>query len=126
MLVAFCGCFYVHYKQYVYPANYSMWKNIYVQIYAIMGGTDFAIAGPVTGGAIMNILPEAMRFTETISPLITGIILILLIQYLPKGVLSLVKLPSELYHKRKEKTAAAEKKEIAGIGGSNRKAGGEQ
>ncbi len=126
MLVAFCGCFYVHYKQYVYPANYSMWKNIYVQIYAIMGGTDFAIAGPVTGGAIMNILPEAMRFTETISPLITGIILILLIQYLPKGVLSLAKLPGELYHKRKAKTAAAEKKEIAGIGGSNRKAGGKQ
>lgn len=110
MLVAFCGCFYVHYKQYIYPSNYSMWKNIYVQIYAIMGGVGFPIAGPVTGGAIMNILPEALRFTDTISPLVTGIILILLVQYLPKGVLSLVRYPVELVQKirlRKTVTVSA-------------------
>lgn len=108
MLVAFCGCFYVHYRQYVYPGNYSMWKNTYVQIYAIMGGTDYAIAGPVTGAGIMNILPEAMRFTDTMSPLITGVILILLIQYLPKGVLGLLDLPAALWQKRKAKLAAAQ------------------
>lgn len=107
VLIAFCGCIYVHYKQYIYPSNYSMWKNIYVQIYAIMGGTDFVIAGPVTGGIIMNILPEALRFADTISPLITGIILILLIQYLPKGVLSLLEWPVRLIRKRKAKKMAA-------------------
>lgn len=110
VLVAFCGCIYVHYKQYVYPSNYSMWKNIYIQIYAIMGGTDYGIAGPVVGGAIMNVLPEVFRFTDTLSPLITGIILILVIQYMPKGVLGLVSTCGQTVRKIAGRTSAGAKR----------------
>lgn len=94
------GCFYVTYQQYILPDNYSMWQNIYIQIYAILGGTEFELLGPVVGGTAMNILPEVMRVTETLSPLITGVLLICLIQFLPQGLLSLSHLP-ERFRARK-------------------------
>ena len=93
VIVGTLGCYYVTYQQYIMPDNYSMWQNIYIQIYAILGGVEFEVLGPVVGGTAMNILPELMRVMKTLSPLITGVLLILLIQFLPQGLLSLTHIP---------------------------------
>lgn len=89
MLCAVNGCFYAHYSGFVTPDGFSMWQNMYVQIYAILGGTAFPVIGPLVGAFVMTVLPELLRITSTTASLLTGALLIVLILVLPQGVLSL-------------------------------------
>jgi branched-chain amino acid transport system permease protein len=86
---ALAGSFYAHYIGAVIPDTFGIFKTIYVHVYAIFGGIGFAILGPVVGSFVMTFVPELLRVTKTIEPIITGAILILTILLLPKGVLSL-------------------------------------
>jgi branched-chain amino acid transport system permease protein len=86
---ALAGSFYAHYIGAVIPDTFGIFKTIYVHIYAIFGGVGFAILGPVVGSFVMTFVPELLRVTKTIEPIITGAILILTILLLPKGILSL-------------------------------------
>jgi branched-chain amino acid transport system permease protein len=83
------GCFYGCYETYVSPDAYGMWMNIYVQLFAILGGLGYAILGPLVGAGIMTFLPEVLRVTNERAPIITGALLILVILFLPRGLLSL-------------------------------------
>lgn len=84
------GSFFAHYAGFVTPGTFGMWVNIYIQIYAILGGIGYGILGPLIGSFVMTLIPEIVRMTEVIAPLITGILLILLILFLPQGILSLL------------------------------------
>jgi branched-chain amino acid transport system permease protein len=84
------GSFYAHYQGFILPDSFGMWQNIYVQLYAILGGMGYAILGPLLGSAVMTFLPEFMRIANVIAPIITGAILILLILFLPQGLLGLL------------------------------------
>jgi branched-chain amino acid transport system permease protein len=63
-----------------------------VHIYAILGGTGFAFLGPIIGTFIMTFVPESLRIAKEIEPILTGALLILLIIFLPGGILSLIDL----------------------------------
>lgn len=84
------GAFFAHYMGFVTPDAYSMWVNIYVQMYAILGGVGYAILGPIIGSVLMTLLPEFLRQAEAIAPVIYGILLIILILFLPNGLMGLV------------------------------------
>jgi branched-chain amino acid transport system permease protein len=45
--------------------------------------------GPVVGACIMTLLPEFLRVSKEIEPMLTGAILVLLVIFLPGGVLSI-------------------------------------
>ncbi|OGO17460.1 MAG: hypothetical protein A2Z02_03565, partial [Chloroflexi bacterium RBG_16_48_7] len=83
------GSFFAHYEGFVIPTTYDMFTNIYIQIYAILGGVGFAILGPLLGAAVMTFFPEAFRAFREYSPIFTGVILVLLIMFLPTGLLSI-------------------------------------
>ncbi len=83
------GSFFAHYQGFVIPTTYGMWVNIYLQIYAILGGIGYAIMGPLVGSAIMTTIPEVTRIATVISPIITGGLLIILILFLPNGLMGL-------------------------------------
>lgn len=85
------GCFYAHYEGLILPDTFGMWGNIYVQLYAILGGISYTILGPLIGSAVMTILPELLRIANVIQPIITGSILILVILFLPDGLTGLTK-----------------------------------
>lgn len=89
-IIGLIGSFYAHYEGYVTPDAYSMWMNIYIQMYAILGGTGYATLGPVIGSAVMTFLPEVLRMTKEVSPIFIGIVLMLLILFLPEGLLGLL------------------------------------
>ncbi|OGO22621.1 MAG: hypothetical protein A2144_14035 [Chloroflexi bacterium RBG_16_50_9] len=89
-IVGLIGSFYAHYGGFVIPTTFGMWINIYIQIYAILGGLGYATLGPLVGSAIMTFFPEMIRMAKEVAPVFTGAILILLILFLPKGILSLV------------------------------------
>jgi branched-chain amino acid transport system permease protein len=91
---AVAGSFYAHYITAILPGSFDVFKTIYVHIYAILGGVDFLILGPVIGSVIMTFVPEFLRMTKEIEPIATGILVILMILFLPGGLLSLVGTPS--------------------------------
>ncbi len=90
-LCGLIGSFYAHYETYVIPGSFGMWQNIYVQIYAILGGIGYATLGPFVGAAVMTFFPEFIRMYREVAPIITGILLILMILFLPEGLLGLGK-----------------------------------
>ena len=83
------GSFYAHYFQSLEPGMFSVFKSIYVQIYSILGGLNFYILGPVLGSLIMTFVPEFLRVSKEIEPIVTGGILVGLVIFLPGGILSL-------------------------------------
>jgi branched-chain amino acid transport system permease protein len=87
------GGFYTCYFGAVVPGTFDMFKTFYIHIYAILGGIGFAFLGPVAGALIMTIVPEILRITKEVEPIYTGLLLILLIMFLPNGLLSLLKHP---------------------------------
>jgi branched-chain amino acid transport system permease protein len=89
-LAGLMGCFFAHYHSFVSPNTYTMWQNVYIQIYAILGGIGYVISGPIVGAAVMTFIPEFMRSAEEFTPIFTGILLIVLVMFLPRGLLSLI------------------------------------
>jgi branched-chain amino acid transport system permease protein len=87
------GSFYAHYVSAVIPGSFDVFKTIHVHIYAILGGVEFAFLGPLIGSLIMTLVPEFLRIAREIEPIITGLLVIVLILFLPRGLLSLFGTP---------------------------------
>ncbi len=85
------GSFFAHYYGSVVPATFSPLKTIYVHVYAILGGIEFAIAGPIVGSFVMIIVPELLRIAKEVEPVFTGLLVILLVMFLPDGLLGLMR-----------------------------------
>ena len=83
------GSFYAHYQAAVNPETFNLFRTMYVHIYAILGGLGFPVLGPMIGSLLMVFFAEFMRFAQDIQPIIIGGLLIVLIVFLPKGLLSL-------------------------------------
>ncbi len=88
-IAGFIGSFYAHYTGFIIPDIFNMFVNVYIQIYAIFGGIGYVILGPLLGSAIMTMIPETMRMAQQISYLLVGVFLVVLIMFLPRGLLGL-------------------------------------
>jgi branched-chain amino acid transport system permease protein len=78
------------YLTYVAPGDFAVWKSLQVQIQATVGGTGTLVAGPIAGSTIMVILGEILRaYTKGLEPLLYGIVLLVVIFFLPDGLISL-------------------------------------
>lgn len=95
------GSFYAHYIGSINPNAFNIFKTINIHIYAILGGTGSVFLGPIIGTLIMTFVPESLRIAKEIEPILTGALLILLIIFLPGGILSLF----NLRHRHSEGTA---------------------
>ena len=89
MSAGLVGSFYAHYFGTIEPNTFSVFKSIYIQIYGILGGLNFYLMGPTIGALMMTLVPEFLRVGKEIEPILTGGILILLVIFLPGGILSL-------------------------------------
>jgi branched-chain amino acid transport system permease protein len=89
-VVGLIGSFYAHYETFLSPNSFGIWENINLQIFAILGGIGYPIAGPLLGSAVMTLLTESMRSVKTVAPAVQGAILVLLILFLPSGLLGLL------------------------------------
>lgn len=84
------GSFFAHYYGSVVPATFGPQKTIYVHVYAILGGIEYAFAGPLIGAVVMIVVPELLRITKEVEPVFTGLVVILLVMFLPDGLLGLL------------------------------------
>jgi branched-chain amino acid transport system permease protein len=83
------GSFYASYQGFIAPNTFGMWQNINVQVFAFLGGVMFPVLGPIVGALIMTFLTEILRPMSSIAPLVSGALLIILVIFLPQGLVGL-------------------------------------
>jgi branched-chain amino acid transport system permease protein len=78
----------VHFTYIINPAQASFAEAVNILTYAVFGGTS-TFVGPILGGIVLTVLPEALRFLREYRLLLNGAILVLVTIFLPGGVVSL-------------------------------------
>ncbi|NLO27399.1 MAG: branched-chain amino acid ABC transporter permease [Actinobacteria bacterium] len=88
------GSFYAHYQTYINPNVFNLFpKTIFIQVYAVLGGAGFAILGPLVGAGLLTFLTETVTVVvqdkAEYTFMVVGALVILVVVFLPRGVLSL-------------------------------------
>ena len=82
------GALYAHYVRIVDPEVFSFIYTVTMVIMVVTGGKG-TLAGPIVGGLIFGLLPETLR-TFSIQPeiqwVIYGVLMILIVYFLPEGI----------------------------------------
>ncbi|MEW6387700.1 MAG: branched-chain amino acid ABC transporter permease [Thermodesulfobacteriota bacterium] len=81
------GSLYAHYFGYVNPDAFSIFKSLDLVIMVVVGGMG-SIWGTLFGVAFITLLPHCLEFLETYYDLIHGIILVVILIFLPQGLVT--------------------------------------
>lgn len=74
-----------HLTYFISPNEYGFNAAVRILTFAILGGYTHWL-GPIVGAFILTFLPEVLRSLGQYRPIINGIVLILAIVYLPRGL----------------------------------------
>ena len=88
-IAGIAGCLYAHYVRYINPESFTLDISIRILIMMVVGGIG-SILGSVVGALVVYVLPEALRFLNDYYYLVFGFVIILLMLFLPKGLVSLI------------------------------------
>lgn len=81
------GGFSAHLTRYIDPNGYGFDHVVNILAFAILGGT-LHWSGPLLGAAILTALPESLRFLKEYRGIVNGVIIVLVILYLPYGLVN--------------------------------------
>jgi len=101
------GCLYAMMIRYISPDTFTNNISSVILWTAIVGGFG-TVAGPVLGGIIMQVLPEALRFLGDWRLVVYGVILLIVILRFPGGLYPYVQKLLETVNKKKAAADAAE------------------
>jgi branched-chain amino acid transport system permease protein len=85
--LALAGAYYVAFSRVAVPDAFGFNNSIFVMMYAVVGGLFHALLGPMLGALIVTFIPEYLRVAKEYEPIITAVAMILIILFLPMGVL---------------------------------------
>jgi branched-chain amino acid transport system permease protein len=110
-LAGLAGALEAHFTFMVAPNGFAFGRVVDMLVFAVVGGT-VAFYGPVVGAAFLTLLPEVLREVAPllgIEPgplrfLVNGVVLLVVILFLPNGIVSL---PARLAARRRARSAAA-------------------
>jgi branched-chain amino acid transport system permease protein len=85
ILTALAGAMYAHYVRLVSPQLLGMDYIFMMLIMVIVGGRGTQ-AGPVLGAAIFVLLPEWLRVADRLRPVLLGVIFLVCIVFMPRGI----------------------------------------
>ena len=98
------GSFYAHYQTFIIPTAFNLFpKTIYIQVFAVLGGVGYATLGPIVGAAALTLFNEAFSGYQQWAIIIVGALVLVVVVFLPKGLLSLSQLPSLIKARRQER-----------------------
>ena len=86
---AVAGSLYAFYLSYVEPNYLSIEQSLAIIAMALLGGRR-PVAGPILGAFLLTALPHVIQFSAELRVLVYGLILILTILVLPRGIMGLV------------------------------------
>jgi branched-chain amino acid transport system permease protein len=95
-LAGLAGGLEAHYTFMVAPSGYGFGRAVDMLVYAVVGGV-LSPVGPVLGAAFLTVLPEALRAVSgalgvppgPLRMFLNGLVLLLVILFLPNGIVSL-------------------------------------
>ena len=79
------GSLYTHYVTFVSPSTFSLSFSILLVMMVVIGGMH-SVWGALIGAGILTIMPEFLRAFEDFEILVYGAILLLIMIFLPKGL----------------------------------------
>lgn len=86
--VGIAGALKVHYLGTITPNQFGIGFMVFILIWVIVGGYG-KLYGPIIGVVVLTVFDEFIRQFEEIRPAIYGVVLILSVRFLPKGLESL-------------------------------------
>jgi branched-chain amino acid transport system permease protein len=86
-MAGMAGSLYAHYTRFVSPEVFLFTYTVTMVIMVVAGGKG-TLAGPVVGAVLFTALPEALRAATSWQwqMLAYGVILVLLVFFLPRGI----------------------------------------
>ncbi len=87
VLAAGAGVLKAHLTRTISPGDYGFSQAVDILAFAVLGGTT-TFAGPIVGGFVLTALPEILRDFRDLRGIINGAILLLVIVYLPGGLVN--------------------------------------
>jgi branched-chain amino acid transport system permease protein len=88
VLAGLAGVFYAFLLHYISPEPFGLNFSILLVTMVIVGGMG-SLWGPVLGAALLGILPEVLRAFKDFDILVYGLLLVLIIIFMPRGIVSL-------------------------------------
>jgi branched-chain amino acid transport system permease protein len=88
LFAGLAGALYSQYNAVITPSAFGFVYSVYVLIYMIVGGAQ-SFAGPIIGAVILTFLPESARALKAYQPYIFAGVVILVMFFLPGGIVSL-------------------------------------
>jgi len=97
------GALFASLVQFIEPAPFTVGASIMMYLMVVVGGPGYSL-GPVVGAAVGVILPEWLRFAQAWYLFVFGAAVVLLMIWLPDGLLSI---PDRIRAKKQAKAASA-------------------
>ena len=85
--LAVAGGYFVAYSLVAVPTAFSFHNSILVMMYVFVGGLAHSLVGPIIGALVITFTPEYLRIVKEYESIITSAVIILIIIFLPSGIL---------------------------------------
>lgn len=85
VIAGVAGALNAHLTFFISPGEYGFEKAVEILTMAVLGGTASPV-GPVIGATLLTLLPELLRFLKDFRLAVNGLILILVVLFLPRGI----------------------------------------
>ncbi len=85
MAAGLAGALNAHLTFFIGPNEYNFDRGVDILTMAILGGIG-SLPGPLIGAAILTLLPELLRSLKDFRLVVNGLILVLIVLFLPKGI----------------------------------------
>ncbi len=82
------GCLYAHYEHFISPYSFTTGQSFDLVIMVIVGGMG-TIIGPILGAILLTLVPELLHAIKDYRMVIYGLMLMLVIIYLPHGLVGI-------------------------------------
>lgn len=105
-IAGLAGGLFAHYSRIISPGEFGFSHAVSVLLFVIFGGTR-NYWGPILGALFLTVLPEVFRFLADYRLIVYGLCLLLVIIFLPSGLISLLpqRKRMESVRQRQETTA---------------------
>jgi branched-chain amino acid transport system permease protein len=84
-IAGLAGALNAHLTFFIGPSEYGFDRGVDILTMAILGGVS-SLTGPVLGAAIITLLPELLRSLKDFRTMVNGIILVMIVLFLPRGL----------------------------------------
>jgi ABC-type branched-subunit amino acid transport system ATPase component/ABC-type branched-subunit amino acid transport system permease subunit len=85
----FGGVLFTHQQNFINPDNFQFFSSVFLLLAVLFGGAG-TLSGPVIGATVLTFLPELLHGFDRIRLVVYGILILITLYFLPRGVAGIV------------------------------------